>query len=246
MSETVTVKNVGDGRPWEHGITYWDVVLERNGAGFPCVWGKKDTPPMLGEEVEGEFFEKDGEWRFRKASKPQGSSTSSEGSSSGGKSDNWKPKAPEEIAGARHAHNLLVATKNLSPLPASPSEMEVNERLHLLAGMAETLDDETAGISKAAQGGGGASRPDPAPAQNDTHQRLETLLEGAGVNSAAARVITNYALSEMTTEEQDAAIDRLSKPDFKVAAVNRLRERAESHYGSDLPAQAPETDNVPF
>src|ERR1700733_6152649 len=91
MTETVKVISASNPNPWEHGITFDDMVFDRGGQNFSCSWGTKGGEPQPGEEVTGEFSQKtDGSWKFSKGSKdkpqPQSGGGSSE-SFKGGKSD---------------------------------------------------------------------------------------------------------------------------------------------------------------
>jgi hypothetical protein len=97
-----------------------------------------------------------------------------------------------------------------------------------------------ADANQAAKGGGGeATTPQashssaPAPSQNgqQIHERIAVLLEAAGVNDQAARTISDFALTEMTAEEQDAAIGMLENESRRAAAVKRLTERTEAANG---------------
>jgi hypothetical protein len=70
MSETVTVIEAKNPNPWEHGITFYDMIFDRNGQRFGCSWGTKGGEPQPGEEVTGEFSQKpDGSWKFSKGTK---------------------------------------------------------------------------------------------------------------------------------------------------------------------------------
>ena len=240
MSEQVVVKSFEPGRAWSSpdgkvNLTFFPVVFERNGSDFKAEWGKKDPKdPVVGEALDGEFYEKGGKWRFRLASKGGG------GSGGGGNSKGWE-KSPAEIAGSRHAHNLLVASENLEPLPPDPTPEAVDKRIELLDYLAGALDAQTAAISAEA-------RDDQAPPQSGVHQRLDELLEAAGVNPAAARVIADFAVNPehgMTPTEQDAAIDCLQKDNLKAGAVKRLSERAEAALGTPLPSASAD-DDIPF
>jgi hypothetical protein len=255
VSETTSVKSFGEGRDWNSDdgkvkLTFYDCVFDRNGADFEANWGKQQGTgdPVVGESIEGEFFQKDGKWRFRKASKPR------EGTSSGG-GGNYKPRPPEEIAGARHAHNLLVASENLERLPADADTEALTNRMALLKFMADALDRQTAAVSQAATEGGGrdaqpeASRSSPpSSSQNNgqaTHERLAVLLEAAGVNDVAARTISDHVLTAFTAEEQDAAIELLENETRRAAAVKRLSERTVKATGEPLPRPTAD-DQIPF
>jgi hypothetical protein len=109
------------------------------------------APPQPGETLSGDITPNknpDFPAKFKKAPK--------EGFSGGGGSKGggtFKPRDPSEIAGARHAHNLLVAAHSFEPLPANAEGRAVQERIDNLEAMACTLDEKTAAISDAAKGG---------------------------------------------------------------------------------------------
>ena len=196
--------------------------------------------PKIGESYYGTISENQYGLQFKKERREGGGSG---GSGGGGR---MRERPPAEIAGARHAHNLLVASENLERLPARASKSEVAERIGILTEFADSLDRQTAAISEAADGAGeGNPRSTPAPSQAGIHERLDSLLEAAGVNSAAATIIRNYVLEQMTVEEQDAVLARLGNDAMKAGAVNRLKERAEKHHGEPLPT-AQTDDDIPF
>jgi len=67
----------------------------------------------------------------------------------------FKPRDPSEIAGARHAHNLLVAANSFPPMQygpsGEPSAEAIQERLENIEAFACVLDEKTAAISDAAK-----------------------------------------------------------------------------------------------
>jgi len=108
--------------------------------------------PQPGEEVYGDIMPNknpDFPTKFKKASKDGAFSGGGGGAKGGG---TFRPRDPAEIAGARHAHNLLVAAHSLEPLPANAEGRAVQERIDNLEAMACTLDEKTAAISDAAKG----------------------------------------------------------------------------------------------
>lgn len=111
------------------------------------------APPQPGEQLEGEITPNknpDFPPRFKKTLREN--SFSGDGSRGGGGA--LKPRDPSEIAGARHAHNLLVAARSFEPLTsvqmADPSLIQ--GRLDDLEAFACVLDEKTAAISDAAKG----------------------------------------------------------------------------------------------
>jgi hypothetical protein len=110
--------------------------------------------PQPGETLSGDILPNknpDFPPRFKKAQK-EGFSGGSGGSGGGG--GTFKPRDPSEIAGARHAHNLLVAAHSFEALTsvqmADPTLIQ--ERLDDLEAFACVLDEKTAAISDAAKG----------------------------------------------------------------------------------------------
>lgn len=125
-----------------------------SGVGHQIEINQKPTtaPPQPGETLTGEILPNknpDFPPRFKKAQKE---GFSGGGGSSGG-GGTFKPRDPSEIAGARHAHNLLVAAHSFTPL--TPEEAKtataVQERLANLEAFACVLDEKTAAISDAAK-----------------------------------------------------------------------------------------------
>lgn len=111
------------------------------------------APPAPGETLSGDIRANnnpDFPPRFKKAMKE---GFSGGGGSSG--SSTFKPRDPSEIAGARHAHNLLVAAHNFPPLAAAPdghpASIAIERRLDDLETFACVLDKKTAAISEAAK-----------------------------------------------------------------------------------------------
>jgi hypothetical protein len=139
VGEHVTVKSVnGEGNPWQHGITYWPVTFDRNGQDFECTWGKKGDPPAIGETVEGDFRQQNGEWKFSKASKPQGGGSADYGgggaSKPGGRE--WKPESeldPEKVARITRAHSQNLAVELLNRVPSFAEAPKENKQRAITA-----------------------------------------------------------------------------------------------------------------
>lgn len=143
-------------------MTTFSLELREAGDGtgntFQVEMNQKPTtaPPQAGETLTGTITPNknpDFPPRFKKEFKEGGSG----GSGSGG-GRTFKPRDPSEIAGARHAHNLLVAAHSFprmelgSENPTLHSKI-VQERLEDLEAFACVLDEKTAAISAAAVGG---------------------------------------------------------------------------------------------
>lgn len=108
------------------------------------------APPQPGETLSGEITPNknpDFPPKFKKEFKEGGGFTGG-GRNTGG---TFKPRDPSEIAGARHAHNLLVAAHSFPPMSAGRPPQEIQERLEDLEAFACDLDEKTAAISDAAK-----------------------------------------------------------------------------------------------
>lgn len=106
------------------------------------------SPPAPGETVSGDITPNsnpDFPPKFKKEFKSEGFSGGPKGGGT------FKPRDPSEIAGARHAHNLLVAAHSLTPLPLNVDGKVVQERIENLEAFACVLDEKTAAISDAAK-----------------------------------------------------------------------------------------------
>jgi hypothetical protein len=109
------------------------------------------APPQPGETLTGDITPNknpDFPPRFKKAMKDGGGFSGGGERKSGG---TFKPRDPSEIAGARHAHNLLVAAHSFLPLPERADGSEIQERINNLEAFACVLDEKTAAISDAAK-----------------------------------------------------------------------------------------------
>ncbi len=260
MTETVTVKSFGNPKAWDHGITYWDVVFDRNGTDFSCTWGKKDTEPSVGETVEGEFFEKNGDWRFRKASKPQSGTPSSEvrtgsaGSSNSGKRE-WKPESqydPEKTAriGRAHAQHMGILTCDAMGLFESVSASQIESKLKdwidfyekdvNQAGEAarQTPGNATPGVRESAATSLASAPPASASQPADpTLTEIEQALDSAGLMGPARSQVASYMLSQLSTEQQVNTIRKLtgSNPEAQSSALGSLKTLTEKWSGKPLP-----------
>lgn len=114
---------------------------------------QKTPPPQAGQTLEG-HIEPNRNPDFAPSFKKDysgGGGFSGGGGSKGG--DTLKPRDPSEIAGARHAHNLLVAAHTFSPMSHAATTEMIQERIDNLEAMACVLDEKTAAISEAVKGG---------------------------------------------------------------------------------------------
>jgi hypothetical protein len=240
VGETVSVKSFKPGNDWtsEDGkiaLTFYECVFDRAGSEFTATWNKKQGTgdPPIGEPIEGEFTEKKpGDWRFRKASKPQGG---------GGEFKGGGGKSPDQQASIVRQHSQEMSLRALEIF--TTAEWREDD----LKAAIIKWTDFFAADAEAAQAASGAetSPPEPPAPSQATHQELHGLLEKAGMNSNASRVVTDYVITNMSAEEQDAALSMLANPDRATAAVKRLSEKAEAHYGSPLPSGDADSE-IPF
>ncbi len=124
---------------------------------------QKTPPPQPGQTLEGHIEpNRNPEFppNFKKAYGGGGGFSGGGGGSRGG--GTFKPRDPAEIAGARHAHNLLVAAHSFVPLVASANDKEIQSRIDNLEAMACVLDEKTAAISDAAKAQPAAEKKDDA------------------------------------------------------------------------------------
>ena len=122
--------------------------------------------PQAGETLSGTITPSsnpDFADKFKKEFK-EGGFSGGGGSKGGG---TFKPRDPSEIAGARHAHNLLVAAHSFPPMEYEElagrrgmSSQQIQERLDNLEAFACVLDEKTAAISDAAKAQPAAEKKD--------------------------------------------------------------------------------------
>jgi hypothetical protein len=237
--------------------------IDFNGAdGFQAkgtYWRRKaGNAPKVGESYAGTITSGEYGYRFKMDS-------SGGGGGRGGGGRDWKPESqfdPEKTAriGRSHAQGMALEYANQVGALAGLDEghLKGDPRTIVPDLFWRIVDQFQADVdqaaAKAAQGAGGVAgpaAPSPASVQDSdpqaTSERLYSLLEGAGVNPAAAKIITDYALTQMSPQEQDAAIDRLQNPNLQVAAVSRLIDRTEEFHGEPLPEGSPDDgDDIPF
>jgi hypothetical protein len=243
-----TVKRVADSpREWssKQGGTFlsYTVDLEDSEGKLEAgvEWNRKpeSRAPEVGDRIAGTVEPGKFSERFRmdyEATKELtgGGSTSSSGGQDYGRR-NGGAKSPDQQASIQRQ----VALKILAPTINSGG---LTEQVKATVVEIETF------INAASGAGGGAdtgTNRAPAPTQAPTHQELHGLLEKAGLNSNASRVVADYALTHMSAEEQDAALEMLGNESRAKAAVQRLSEKAEKHFGSPLPSDNPD-DSIPF
>lgn len=123
-----------------------------SGVGHQVEMNQKPStaPPQAGETVSGDIqpnSNPDFAPKFKKEFK-EGALPGKYPSGGGG---TFKPRPASEIAGARHAHNLLVAAHSFPPMAIDSNPKEVQERLDDLEAFACVLDEKTAAISDAAK-----------------------------------------------------------------------------------------------
>lgn len=246
----------GKTEPNPHGGQFQKFYVDFEGSPDTCWRRREGDEPEIGRAYYGTVSEGNYGPMFKKEKAPDGSTSSGGSKNYGGKSKEWTPEGdrdPEKVARIGRAHAQGMAVQTLTAMGAF--EGKSAEQLH--STLKSWTDFYEQDVNEAAQkaGGGGtgndpreASPPvdTPGPAQNDTGQLLDHLLEQAGVNYKAAGIIRDYALQEMSVEEQDAACNRLSKENTRAAAVVRLTERTEAALGEPLPGVEPDLSDVPF
>jgi hypothetical protein len=248
MSETGTkdwlVEGVREGKtePNPHGgeLTKWYVDFQ----GSPdTYWRRKagDTPEV-GKSYYGTITIGDYGPRFKKEKKLDGSGAS------GGSNGSWGGKSPDQQASIVRQHSQEMALRYLAIF--GDSALEANDADGLitsLVGEVKPIIDWFEADANKAQLASQQPRQGPGTSLDryGVAERIESLLTEAGENASAAHTISDYAISEMTPQEQDAAIDHLQKPDHRAGAVKRLRERTEQFHGQPLPNVDPDLD-APF
>lgn len=119
------------------------------------------SAPAAGETVSGGITPNsnpDFPPKFKKEFK--GNSGSWSPKSAGG----FKPRDPAEIAGARHAHSLLVAAHSFEPIPINTTTPErIQERIDNLEAFAQVLDEKTKAASDQAVGNPHKAKDDDLP-----------------------------------------------------------------------------------
>jgi hypothetical protein len=235
MSETVTVKSFDPGTDWtsDHGkvkLTFYDCVFDRGGSDFKATWNKQQGTgdPPLNEQIDGEFYEKKpGDWRFRKASRPQGGGSGSGGSfnaKSGGKSS-------DETASIHRQ----VALKVCAPRICSDG---------LTSDVRSLVEEVEKFIAQA------SAVPPASPAPQDSekqhvHELLYTLLEKAGEAGPIATLLTDWIVSTQEVEKQDEALAALQDDKRRAKCVAWARAGYEAKHGP-LPAVDNSDDSIPF
>lgn len=220
--------------------------LVKNQAGEvkDAYWQRKpDADVTEGDVVYGTVSEGEYGLRFKMEKRPDGSGPGGgefSGSRGGGKS-------PDQQASIVRQHSQEMAIRWFTATTPGRSAATLDELRPVIDWFAEDANAaQTASGDQQHQRAGEDNVSPAAPPQTPpTHQELHGLLEKAGLNSNASRVVTDYALTNMSAEEQDAALSMLGNPDRASAAVKRLSEKAEAHYGSPLPSDDP-GDDIPF
>lgn len=246
MSEQVTVKTVGEGRPWDHGITYWDVCFERNGADFHCTWGKKDGPPQVGEQAEGEFFQKNGEWRFRKASKPQGGGGSFE--SQAGSSGRSTTDRNLDQSIARQVALKVLSAEICSEGGLTPELRKHVEEIEAFILEAGQAANSTQGPPPASEVGASpppSAYPGSSSSPADEHQWFAKLLEDAHVDATPAHELGRFIAEKFSLDQKTKAQRELGETTAQGDCVKRLTSAYEKSTGKLLPRSG-DGDDIPF
>jgi hypothetical protein len=245
VSETVKVISASNPNPWEHGITFYDMVFDRGGENFSCSWGTKGGEPQPGEEVTGEFSQKgDGSWKFSKGSKdkPQGGSTGSTESFKGGKSDDVQRQIIRQ-----HSQSAAIAYQAL--LDEKPN----------LAGLKFLIDwfdaDVLGQAAKQTQGSAAPAKegaPPPASASPgsvsqpaDEHQWFCKLLETAGLSFGPASKLATFILEKLSPEQIKKADNGLTDLDTMAKTLGQLESVFRQTTGEVL-VDDNSDDDIPF
>lgn len=263
MSETVTVIEAKNPNPWEHGITYYDMIFDRNGQRFGCSWGTKGGEPQVGEEVTGEFSQKDdGSWKFTKGSKdkPSGGNSRPSESSTGTRSSSGETNWTERNAEIRRQHSQQVAIEALALAKFAPTTFEMLKSE--IDSWADYFDaDAIAAGQKASQGagagteGGGSptsssvhSKAAPPPEQSpaDAHEWLENLLIQGGASTYGAGKLASFATEELSPENLKKCEALLSNLDSQVDGRERLEASYTKAKGEPVPQEDPDEEPLPF
>lgn len=246
MSERVKVLSVSGGKPWQD-LTYYDMVFDRNGEDFACSWGKKsEGAPHVGEELEGEFYEKKpGEWRFRKASK-----SPSPGPSSGGKRD-WQPESqrdPERAARILRQHSQGMAVQlyaAMKPSTAQPGQLRV-----FLVEWADWFDADVGQAATQAQGASASQEstfPPSSPPESglppavekqpadESHWWFEDHLMKAGLDGVGANRLATFILDRFSPEQGKRAEQGLSDFDTQAKTLADLESAFRKTEGEPVP-----------
>jgi hypothetical protein len=208
---------------------------------------KPSTPaPTQGQEILGHL--EDGKYRPRLKRDQAGTTTTSGGAASysrGGKS----PDQQRSIV-RQHSQEMALRWIAIGGPPAVPDD---EAAIKVLRYWTDFFEADANSAQAASEGGGSdaqqeASRSSPPSSPQNgqqTHERLAVLLEAAGVNDVAARTIADHAMTEMSAEEQDAAVEMLENETRRGAAVKRLSERTVKATGQPLPRPTAD-DEIPF
>lgn len=253
MSEHVKVKEVSGGKPW-NDLVYYDIVFDRNGSDFECSWGKKsEGAPEVGDELEGEFFEKkDGEWGFRLSKgKPGGSSPRPSGGSTSSASTGKSPDVQRQII-RQHSQEMALRFIALADSPDHDGELS---RVFLLA---DRFDADVLGqVASEGPGSGaagdlsspavrGESEPasHPQPATNE-HEWFMKLLGDAGLQSDPAHKLATLIVEKFKPEQIRKAEVGLGDIQTMAGTLAELEKVYRLTKGEILVAE-PSDDDTPF
>lgn len=225
--ETAKVISASNPNPWEHGITFYDMVFERNGQPFNCAWGTKGGEPQPGEEITGEFSQKaDGTWKFTKGSKDK-----PQGGSSGGGSKPWQPESerdPERSARIlrQHSEEMAVRVLGLSSLGVGVLD-DWDEAKAAIKEWTDWFDEDVRQAAAQAHGNATESASPPSSASrgseqqpasevtDEDEQRLDDALYNAGINDFNERRWLTKAWKGLPSDRQMKCLGGLIAGDIE-------------------------------
>lgn len=265
MSQPYKIEAVGEPREWSNDYgAFFAYPLTLEGVAGPKEWSRKTSSrvPSVGEQIVGEIQGDKIKVDLDATKELSGGGSGGGGSRPASKSKEWKPESaydPEKVARIGRAHAQGMALRLLAINEPAPSTSKQVTAADVFALADQFEADVNKAAQKAAQGAGptasqgaspGGSAPAPAQVPDDTHQRIESLLEESGINRSAARLMADYAVGHMTEAEQSAVVERLQNVNMRPAAITRLTERTEGHHGEPLPTAASGAggpdDDIPF
>jgi hypothetical protein len=215
-------------------------IRDAQGKTDGAYWQRKSPSEVNeGDVVYGTVSEGEYGLRFKLEQRPDGGSTSTSG---GGDYRARGGKSPDQQASIERQ----VALKILAPTINSEGLSE-NVKATVLEIESFIQAARGAGDSNAAAASG--TQPNPGPPQasetQSTHERIQGLLEEAGVNWFIAQRLKDWALEELEPTKQDEVITALQNPERRENCVEWMKKTYESVKGA-LPAPKDDGDDIPF
>lgn len=259
MSEVFLIEAVGDPREWEsakHGGRFFAYPLTLEGVSDEVEWSRKvdSDPPKVGDRIAGSVsggphgkklkvdWDAMRELNNSRSASGGGSEVVTTTSANFKAKGSWQPEEerdPGRSARILRQHSQECAIRLLTLQKAQGVTPEMVFKL------ADAFDADVNKVASQAKGSaGGAPAPAP-PAGPPSTDVLFTLLEVAGLNGEAAKVVGDYVNLEFNPEQRQRAIQRLQNPNEKTEALESLKTLAEKFHGEHLPT-AETADNIPF